>query len=196
MNTSIFSRPFAVIALVAGLVFAPIGKAAESFGFDSSHTSVLFFINHFGFSEVSGKFLKYDGALEFDRKDPTKSKVNITIDVNSIDMGMTKFNEHLLSKDFFDAEKFPTMTFKSGQIKKAGKNKFKMTGDFTLHGVTKPVTLDVTLNKAADNPFTKKPALGFQITGSIKRSEFGMSAYVPNVADLVNIRIDTELHAK
>ncbi len=190
------SKFIAAGLISSALMFAPTIQAGEKFGFDNTHTSIMFSINHFGFSDVSGKFLKYTGGLDFDRKDPTKSKVNIDIDVASIDTDVAPLDEHLRAKDFFDVANHPSMKFESTKIKKTGKDQYAMTGNLSLHGVTKPVTLNVTLNKAADNPFTKKPALGFKASGVIKRSEFGVSAYVPNVSDEVKIKIDTELHAQ
>ncbi|HEY0502046.1 MAG TPA: YceI family protein, partial [Lysobacter sp.] len=102
------------------------------------------------------------------------------------------FNEHLRSADFFDAEKFPEITFASTKVEAAGDNKLRVFGDLTVHGVTKPVVLDVTINKIADHPMSKRAAAGFDATTTIKRSDFGVDKYAPNVSDDVTIRITTE----
>ena len=103
-----------------------------------------------------------------------------------------KFNEHLRAADFFDAAKYPVATFKSTKVEAAGEGKLRVTGDLTIKDVTKPVVLDVTLNKAADHPMLKTAAIGFDATATISRTEFGVGAYVPNVGDEVTLRITTE----
>lgn len=183
-------------ALVLGMGTTMAQAEPVNYTFDKSHTSIEFHINHLGYSNFQGEFQDFDGTLVFDDAKPEASSVDVTIDVNSIDTDVEKLDQHLKSADFFNAEKFPSLTFKSKSITITGEKTGKIVGDFTMMGVTKEVTLDVTLNKAAPHPMMKVPAVGFSATGMIKRSEFGMTTYVPAVADEVYIRIETEAHAK
>jgi polyisoprenoid-binding protein YceI len=121
--------------------------------------------------------------------------VEVTLPLANLDTHVSALDEHLKKPDFFDADKYPVVTFKSTRVEPLGGNKFKVTGDLTVHGVTKPVVLDATLNKAGMQPMLKVPAVGFDATGTIKRSDFGVGAYVPNVSDEVQIRITTEAEA-
>src|SRR5262249_10308482 len=131
-------------------------------------------------------------TLVFDAADPGKSSVQVTLPLSGLNSFTAKFDEHLKSADFFDAAKFPNATFKSTKVEAAGVNKFTVTGDLTIKDQTKPVVLDVTLNGAGEHPMLKVPAIGFDATTTIKRSDFGVGAYVPAVSDEVRIRITTE----
>lgn len=166
--------------------------AAETYTLDPSHTSVWWHANHFGFSNPAGRFGITSGSVNLDEATPTDSKVEVTIDVASLATGLPKFDEHLKSADFLDAAKFPTATFKSTAITLTDKQTADVRGDFTLHGVTKPVVLKVHLNKIGEHPFTKKKTAGFSASTIIKRSEFGISQYVPNVSDDIRIDIEAE----
>jgi len=187
-----------LLATVALAFMLPVGAnaATTSYTLDPNHTNILFHANHFGFSNPSGHFGIKDGTLVLDDKDPTKSTINVTIDVTSLLTGVPKLDEHLKSKDFLEAEKFPTATFKSTKVEVTGGDTAKVTGDFTLHGVTKPVTLDVKLNKQGEHPMTHKQAVGFTASTELKRSEFGVNAYVPNVSDEIKLDIETEAQAQ
>lgn len=187
---------FKTLALAAALfatsLSTPAVAAPQSYQFDKAHTHILFFIDHLGFSKMVGQFRGFDGTLDFDPADPAASSVSVSIQVASVATDVEKLDEHLRKPDFFDAEKFPTMTFASTSVAAAGEGKLKVVGNLTLLGVTKPVTLDVTVNKAGPHPFTKAPAAGFSITGSIKRSDFGMNFMQGMLGDEVAIRIETE----
>lgn len=164
----------------------------EKYEFDKSHTQILFFVDHLGFSKSQGEFHGYDGFFMFDRGEPAKSKVEISIKTSSIDMDSEKWNDHMKSKDFFDVENYPAMTFKSTNIEVTGDNTANITGDLTLLGITKPVTLSVTHNKSGKHPFSGKFVAGLSASATIKRSEFGMTYGVPGVGDDVEIRIEVE----
>lgn len=118
--------------------------------------------------------------------------MQVTIPLDGLDSHVPDFDEHLKSADFFDAAKYPNITFKSTKVEAAGANKLKVTGDLTVHGVTKPAVLDVNINKVGEQPMAKRAAAGFDATTTLKRSEFGIGKYVPNVSDEVKIRITTE----
>ncbi|WP_417783607.1 YceI family protein [Terasakiella pusilla] len=187
---------FLVAAVALGLSTSLAQADPVQYAFDKDHTSIVFHVNHMGFSNFQGEFQEFDGSLTFDADQPKNSAVNVKINVNSVDADVAKLDDHLKSPDFFDVNKFPSMVFKSKSIEVTGEKTGKITGDFTLLGVTKEVTLDVTLNKAADHPMLKVPAVGFSATGTIKRSDFGMTTYVPAVGDEVTISIETEAYAK
>lgn len=184
---------FRKLALVAALATASLtAVAADKYEFDGNHTNVVFSWTHFGLSNPSARFSKVEGEVLLDTADLTKSSVSVTIPVDSLRTDVPKFDEHLRSGDFFDLAKFPAATFKSTKVEKAGDNKLKVTGDLTIHGVTKATVLDVTVNKIGDHPMAKKPAAGFDASTTVKRSDFGMGNYVPNVSDEVKIHITTE----
>lgn len=159
---------------------------------EKNHTALFFEISHFGLSAYIGSFDTLDAKLTFDNADPTLSTVEATIDPASVDTRVTKLNEHLKDADFFDVANFPQATFKSTKVEKTGDTTGKITGDLTLHGVTKQVTLDVTFNGGAPNPFSKQFTLGFSGRTVIKRSDFGISAFLPKVGDTVALRIEAE----
>jgi polyisoprenoid-binding protein YceI len=182
-----------VLALAAsfGATAAPV-----EYKLDPNHTVVLASWNHFGYSHPSANFGHVDGTLVYDADDVAKSRVEVTLPLSGLDTFVPKLDEHLKGADFFDAAKYPTITFRSTAVQDLGGGKLKIMGDLTVHGVTKPVTLDATLNQAAVHPMTKAPAIGFDATTTIKRTDFGVGAYVPNVGDEIAIRITTEAAAK
>lgn len=181
------------IALASALALITAPAFAGTYTLDPGHTQVVFSWNHFGFSNPTAQFGKVDGTLEFDAANPTKSSVSVTIPLASVNSNVEKLNEHLDSPDFFDAAKYPNATFKSTKVEKgAGENQLKVTGDLSLHGVTKPIVLDVTVNKVGEHPMRKSPAAGFDATTTIKRTEFGIGKYAPNVSDDIKIRITSE----
>lgn len=182
--------------LILLATFSSLTYAAETtsvYTLDNTHSFVEFNYNHFGYSNPSGKWLA-NGTINLDDKDVAKSKVDITIQVESIVTGVPALDHHLLSADFFDAEKYPTATFVSSKItdvKHKGKS-FKLVGDLTLHGVTKPVTLDVVANEHKPNPMSQRDTIGYSATGLIKRSDFGLGMFVPAVSDDVKLNIQLE----
>lgn len=180
--------------VLAGLIGAAVTAQAEpvTYKLDPGHTNVLFSWSHFGFSNPTANLGLGDGTLVFDEKNPSKSSVEVTLPLADLDTHVTKLDEHLKKPDFFDADKYPTVTFKSTKVQAAGGNKYKITGDLTVHGVTKPVVLDATLNKSGVHPMMKVQTVGFDAIATVKRSDFGMGAYVPNVSDDIKIRITTE----
>ena len=185
-----FARRLVLATLIAAASFS--AQAADKYDIDPTHTQVQFTYNHLGFSNITGRFDEVGGEFLFDAADPTKSSVSITIPVSSISTGVDKLDEHLLKADFFDATQFPTATFKSTGVTAAGEGKLAVAGDLTIHGVTRPVVLDVTINGTGEHPMRKVPAAGFDARTQIKRSDFGVGAYVPAVGDEVTIAITVE----
>ena len=185
---------FKRIALTAALVVASASAFAApvTYKIDPNHTDVVASWSHFGFSNPIAHFGQVDGAITYDPKNVGTSKVEVTIPLAGLNANVEKFNEHLRSADFFDAEKYPTITFKSTKVEAAGDKKLRVFGNLTIKGVTKPVVLDTTINKIGDHPMAKRAAAGFDATTTIKRSDFGVDKFVPNVSDNVTIRITTE----
>lgn len=147
--------------------------ALTEWSLDPSHSMIGFTVPHMVISEVDGQFKKWSGKVLLDEKNLANSQVDFTIEATSIDTGDAKRDEHLRSPDFFDSAKFPQLTFKSTHITKAGKG-YKLQGDLTIHGVTKPVTLDATVSDAVTNPWGKQ-VRAVKITGKLKRGDFGLS---------------------
>jgi len=149
----------AALLLVAGVAVA----APVRYDLDPNHTRIDFSWTHFGFSHPMGRFDRFDGDFRFDPADPTKSSVTVTIPVSSIDTGVAKLDAHLQTADFFDVANYPTATFKSTRVERAGEHGLKVTGDLTLHGVTRPVVLDVVINKIGPHPMAGRAAAGFVV---------------------------------
>ncbi|MGH8029171.1 MAG: YceI family protein [Arenimonas sp.] len=177
------------LAIIAS---TPAFAATVPYEVDPRHTQVLFTYSHFGLSNITGRFGDVTGTIDFDAANPAASSVNVSIPVSSVSMGVPKLDTHLQSPDFFDAATFPTATFKSTKVTVAGEGKWQVAGDLTLHGVTKPVVLDVAVNFVGPHPMNKAPMAGFDATTTIKRSEFGVDGMIPGVPDEVRIRITLE----
>lgn len=166
--------------------------AAEKYDIDASHSGVVFGWNHFGFSNPTARFNKIEGSVLLDKADLTNSSISVTLPVEGLDTRVAKLDEELKSPDFLDATKYPTITFKSTKVEKTGENGLKITGDLTVHGVTRAVTLDAKVNKIGifEIPgVIKAQAAGFDATTVIKRSDFGVTKYVPAVSDEIPVRI-------
>jgi polyisoprenoid-binding protein YceI len=180
--------------ILAGLLGAAVSVQAApvTYKLDPHHTMVLFSWNHFGYSNPTADFGLGEGTLVFDEQHPASSSVEVSLPLSLLDTHVPALDKHLKEADFFDADKYPVVTFKSTTVQPLGGNKFKVTGDLTVHGVTRVVVLDATLNKVGPHPMSKAQSIGFDATASIKRSDFGVGAYVPNVSDAIGIRITTE----
>ncbi|AMT98030.1 MAG: polyisoprenoid-binding protein [Psychrobacter sp.] len=163
---------------------------------DDSHTRVGFSVNHMGFSTTMGHFSDVKGMVNYDIKAPNKTNMNFTIATDSIDTNWDARDEHLKKEEFFNVAKYPTMTFKSTKVTFINPQQAKVMGNFTMLGQTKPLTLDVTLNKVANSPLTKEPVVGFRATGNIDRAAYGMTAYADGITTNVPIQIDGELVEK
>lgn len=185
------ARPLLVAAALFGAV-AAAQAAPVTYHLDPEHTNVLFSWSHLGFANPSANLAVSEGSLVYDEAKPTASTVEVSMPLTGLESFVPELNDSLKSDKFFDAAKYPTITFKSTKVQALGGGKFKVTGDLTVHGVTKPVVLDAKLNKLGEHPMLKVPTIGFDATATIKRSEFGVGAYVPSVSDEVKIRITTE----
>lgn len=186
-------RSLLTMALLAALA-AP--AAAEVYAFDKAHSRIIFFVPHEGLSQFLGQFHTFDGEIEFDPAAPETGRVSVTIDAASIDMDHRELNERLKGKDFFRVDEFPTLTFTSTGVARTGSNSGKLTGNLTMMGITKPVTLDVTLNYNGPHPFYKIPTLGLSATGRIDRKDFGLTYRPEFIGDDITIRLEIEAMAK
>ncbi|MBM7334952.1 MAG: YceI family protein [Alcanivorax sp.] len=175
---------------------APALAAPTEYTLDPGHTQVRFSWNHFGFSVPEANFNDVSGTLTADPDDPTAARVDVTIPVASVDTHVPALNDHLLNKpEFFKAKEHPTITFKSTGVRNVAEDRqsFELVGDLTVNGITKQVVLDTTVNKVGKHPmYDGAPAAGFNATTTLKRSDFGMDAYVPAVSDELDVRITVE----
>ena len=185
--------------LVSLLSVVPVlaSAATSTWSVDASHSQVGFSVKHLVISNVRGEFGAYQGKLALDESEPAKSTVEATIDVNSINTKVADRDAHLKSADFFDAAKYPSITFKSTKVAKAGKDKLKVTGDLTLHGVTKPVVLDVSTSPEVKGMYGETRR-AFAATTKISRKDYGLTwnklvEAGPAVGDEVTIALELEV---
>jgi len=159
---------------------------------DPPHSRIGFVINHLGISEITGAFNKFDVGIQAAKPDFSDAVFELSIDVASIDTAVQQRNDHLRSPDFFEVAKYPTMTFRSKTITPAGKDRYKLSGDLTIHGRTKPVTMNLWYRGTTLNQ--DKTTAGFQLTGTLKRSDFGVGPKFPPpmIADELAIKADGE----
>lgn len=183
-----------VLAALLTAASASASAATQKYDIDQNHTYVLFTYDHLGFSHPTVKLEKFSGDLELDIADLEKSSVTITLPLEGLHSGVPKLDDDLKSPNFFDAAKYPDITFKSTKVEKAGTDGLKITGDLTAHGVTRTVILDTRINKIGDNPMGKGPSAGFDADTTIKRSDFGVGRLVPNISDEVKIHISLDSH--
>lgn len=184
---------YSMISALAVLGFSGAAPAADSYTLDPNHTFPRFEISHFGFSTHHGQFNKTAGKLMLDRAAKTGS-VEITVDTASISTGDPALEKHLRSDEFFNIAKFPAMTFRSRSLKFNGDVPVSAEGELTLLGVTRPLTLSISRVKCGPHPVSKKEECGAEVSGTLKRSEFGMKAYVPMVGDEVTLHIQVEAY--
>jgi polyisoprenoid-binding protein YceI len=178
----------AVIAASTDLKDVPSG----TYALDPDHASIVFRVSHFGYSYYTGRFDKFSATLEFDGKNPENSKLNVTIEPNSIDTNNAKLEEELKGDNYFNVIKYRRMNFVALNIKRTGSNTGKVEGNFTMLGVTQPITLNVTFNGWGEHFMKKVPVLGFSATGSLKRSAWGFMNLLPLVGDNVTFEIEAE----
>ena len=185
------------VTIAAATLFAAAPLYAVTYTFEPQHTQGVIRWNHLGFANPTAQFNTVEGTLEFDPADPTHSSVAVTIPLTSMSTGVPDLNDDFRSSDFFDFAKFPTATFKSRKVEKGGTpDTLKVAGDLSVHGITKPVVLDVTINKVGTNPRNQVPTVGFEAMATLKRSDFGLGLYVPQVSDEIQIHITAEAAEK
>ncbi|PHS41966.1 MAG: polyisoprenoid-binding protein [Robiginitomaculum sp.] len=171
-----------------------IGVPSGAYTMDKTHGYVTFSYSHFDLSNPQLRFRDIDAVLVLDADMPENSVLSVEIDAASIDSGVDIFDEHLNSPDWFDTAKHGEISFKSTGFTRTGTKAGTMSGDLTIMGITKPLTLDVTLLAAKPHPFKKVPAIGIEARGTLLRSDFGLGKYAPGVTDKVDLLISAEFH--
>ena len=187
-------RNFRTLALAAALSVFTAGAIAApvTYTMDPDHTTVAAKWNHFGFSNPVILFGDVDGSIVYDADDVSASSVQVTLPLSGLESNVQAFNDHLLSDDFFDAAQFPEATFRSTSVEADGDDELKITGELTIKGITKEVVLEADINLIGEHPMTGKQTAGFDAEVTIKRSDFGLGMFVPNVADEIELHITTE----
>ncbi len=193
-----FLIPFVMASMAGPLAFAAPSTETSAlksgnYTLDKAHTSVIFNLSHLGFSHYFGRFNQMEGALVFDAEHPEKSALKVTVDTGSIDTNNPTLEGELKSSQWFDSAQFPQATFISTRVEQITPTTGKVYGELTLHGVTRPVALEVTFNGGGENPVKPEmTSLGFSAQTLINRSDFGISNYLPMVGDAVTLTIETE----
>ena len=178
--------------LLSILAFAgPTVAHADSFKIEPFHSTVIFKVGHFGVGNVYGRFDTFSGTFTLDQNDPSKDSVNVEIKTDSVDTNAPARDKDIKGPDFFNAAQFPTATFKSTSVKKVDDKTYEVSGDFSLRGVTKPLTLNVQVIGSGPGP-KGEFRMGWEATAELKRSDFEVKTFLPAVSDEVGLRIAVE----
>ncbi|WP_115049396.1 YceI family protein [Xanthomonas arboricola] len=183
------------LSLLPALLVASLAATAAPvrYALDPVHTRVLFAVEHAGFSKALGTVSGTTGTLVFDPDDWAAARLDVTVPLHRTDLGDVKWNQATLARNLLDAERFPDAHFVSTQVQASGQNHARVTGNLTLHGVTRPVTLDVTLNALKRHPLPPfRRTAGFSATATLSRAEFGIDAWKSMIGDTVELRIEAE----
>lgn len=184
-------RLLAFAALFLAAPVAPVA-AAERYRFDAVHSQVQFRVDHLGFSASEGEFHDLRGNFRFDRDDWSKSACDVSIGIASLDMDDDAWNRRMLGADWFDVARFPEMRYRCQTVERLDDTHGRIAGELTLRGITRPVTLDLRFNRAGIHKYSLKYTAGFLATATIRRSDFGMAKYLPDIGDEISIRLDIE----
>lgn len=196
MMTSIRSLAIGLLALSAPYSASAWDVPSGEYGLDKTHGYITISYSHLGFSNPHVGFDSFEVSLAADADDPGRSNVEVLIDATSINSRVEVFDDHLNGENFFDTANHPEITFASTGITSTGENTFDIQGQLTIKGITKPVTLNATINKAAEHPMRGVPTIGVTAIAQVLRSEWGLAYAVPAVSDEVSIFIDVELPLK
>ena len=183
------------LGLAAALTTTFALAAPVDYKIDPTHTATVFSWNHLGFSTPSANFTDIQGVIKVDNTQPANSSVEVAIPLSSINSSVAALDKEFQAEAWFNAAKYPNITFKSTKVETKDKKHFKITGDLTVKGITKPVVLDAVLNGQGEHPMLKVPAIGFNATTSFNRSDFGLGSYVPMVGNKITVNITTEATA-
>lgn len=178
-------------ALLLSALACAAPAAAATYRLDPNHTMVLASWDHFGYSRPVAYFGEVDGTLEYDADRPEASSVQVTLPLSGLDALVPDLTEHLRGPEFFDAARHPAISFRSTKVEAVGTGRLQVTGELTIRGTTRSVVLDASLNKQGLGR-NGQPKVGFDATARIRRSDFGVARFVPNVSDEVELRISTE----
>ncbi len=179
---------------LAGNAYAELADMpAGDYGLDKDHAYITFSYSHFGFSTPHIGFDSFDLNLTLDPQNPEKSSVTVTIDATSVSSRVDRFDGHLNGANFFDTANHPEITFQSTSMSKTGDSTYDVVGDLTIKGITKSVTLNATINKAANHPRRNTPIVGMSGEAKVNRSDWGLDRALPNVGDEVTINVTAEM---
>lgn len=183
-------------AAIASVVY-PLNENADraragAYTLDDDHASVVFGLNHFGFSEFRGRFDTISGSLDLNAEDPETSVVTIDIDISSLHTGVPELDEKLFAANMFDVTAYPVAIFTSTSIVRLSENEARIDGMLTIKGVSKPISLDTRFIGSGVNPLTRRQTAGFSAAGVLKRSDYGLDEWLPFVGDEVALEIDVE----
>jgi polyisoprenoid-binding protein YceI len=186
----------ATIWTIATLLVGATTAVAADYTIDLTHSHVLFMVDHLGFAKMVGLFTNFGGTFSFDPESVGASKLTVTIKTDSLQTQFAARDKDLKGADWFNVTEFPEMTFVGTEFVKKDEHSGTLTGKLTLHGAAKPVTLNVVLNKVGQNPLDKQNSAGFSARGTLKRSDFGIRAFLGPIGDDVDIIIEIEAKQK
>lgn len=180
-------------ALLVALLFAPPAAAEPArYRYDPAHTQVLFSVDHLGFSRPMGRFTRVGGWLEFDPGDPARTRCEVAIEADSLFLGDDAWEKKVRSDAFLDAGRHPRLRYACGRVEALAVDRARLHGQLTLRGVTRPVVLEVAINRVGRHTYSMAYVAGFSATGTIRRSDFGLRRMLPAVGDEVSIRLEVE----
>lgn len=186
----------APVLVAAQATAAPSAVPAGTYQVESHHTLAEFTVSHFGFNDFFGVIPGATGTMTLNPADLAATQLDVSLPVSAISTTNATLDGELKSADWFDAAKYPTIRFVARKVTPTGERSARIDGDLTMHGVTKPVSLDATFGGAGANPMSKAFTVGFGATGTLKRSDFGVSKYVPFVSDEVRLKITVAFEKK
>ncbi|HKV79748.1 MAG TPA: YceI family protein [Candidatus Sulfotelmatobacter sp.] len=186
-------KPIFLLAVIVLMVGAPAAAQSTQWQLDPAHSSAQFAVRHMGISTVRGTFTKLSGTARYDPADSKNDSVDVTIEATSVDSRVEMRDNDLRSDHFFDVQKYPTIAFRSTKVESAGTDKLKITGDLTIRGITKPVTLDVDGPSKPIKDGQGRFHMGVSATATVNRTDFGMTGYQGVVGNEVTLTIDAEL---
>jgi polyisoprenoid-binding protein YceI len=188
---AVLATSLATLAATAQADFSEVPDGA--YAVDPTHGYILFSYTHLGLSNPSVGFNDFDAVLNLDADAPENSTITVTIDAASVDSRVAEFDEHLNSPEWLDTARYPEITFRSTGIEPLGEDRYALTGDLTVKGITRPVTLDATINAATMHPMRNVPVVGVSASGTVLRSDYGLEKYAPAVTDELTLNIQVEM---
>jgi polyisoprenoid-binding protein YceI len=189
-------RILASVSMIAALLASATTGRAADYAIDPTHSHILFTIDHLGFAKIVGLFTDFSGNISFDANNVPASKLNVTIKTDSLQTQFAARDKDLKGADWFNVTEFPEMTYVGSEFVKKDEHTGTITGKLALHGMTKPVTLNVVVNKVGQNPLDKIDSAGFSARGTLKRSDFGMKTFLGPIGDDIDLIIEIEAKKK
>lgn len=186
-------KRFLLVLIAAAVPVLPIFAQTDTWQLDPNHSAAHFAVRHMGISTVRGAFAKLSGTVQYDAAHPEQTAIDVTIDANSVDTRVEARDKDLRSPNFFDVEKYPTITFKSKKVEATGPGKLNVTGDLTIHGVTKEVVLKVEGPNGPNKDQRGNQHMGAAATTEVNRKDFGVNGAPGGVGDVINITLDVEM---